>query len=268
MRQNKYWQIARIYLQNGLVYRLNFAMWRVRSFIQLLALYLLWNAVSQGSAQVLSYTQQAVLTYVLGASIIRNLVLNTRTADIQGEISSGDLNNHLIKPYNYFLNWISRDAADKSLNLVFSFFELILVFLLFKPPVFIQTNLEVWVLFFTSLLLATILFFIISTVISMTTFWFYQFNGWAQRFLVIVLVESFAGGLFPLDLLPTQFAKLIQLMPTSYLVYFPLQIYLGRIDPKTAIEGFAITLVWITIFSVVAKYLWHRGLKTYGAYGR
>jgi ABC-2 type transport system permease protein len=102
----------------------------------------------------------------------------------------------------------------------------------------------------------------------MTTFWYYQYNGWAQRFLSFVLIESLAGSLFPLDILPPVFAKLTLLLPTAYFIYYPMQIYLGRLPLAGIITGFAILIIWIIILYNLSQYLWHKGLKVYGAYGR
>jgi len=264
----KYVSIAATSWQNGFVYRLNFIMWRVRNFIQLLTIYFLWSSVTSNQDQIFSYSQSAILTYILGSSIIRAFVMSSRSIDAQGEIASGDLNNYLVKPLNYFLNWVSRDIADKSLNVIFSVAEISIVILWLRPPFVFQTNPSTLLLFVVSILLATILYFMFSFIVSMTTFWYYENNGWAQRFLTFVLIESLAGSLFPLDILPQQIAKIFQLLPTAYFIYYPMQIYLGRLDPTQTITGFSITLFWIITLFFIGQTLWRRGLKIYGAFGR
>ena len=264
----KYLTISKVSWQNGFVYRLNFIMWRVRQVIQLLTIYFLWSAVSSGQDQIFSYTQSTILTYVLGSSIIRAVVLSSRSIDAQGEISSGDLNNHLLKPFNYFIYWIARDVSDKTLNIFFSIIEIALLIFILRPPVFLQINPLTLFLFTISIILAATLYFIFSFIISMSTFWFYQYNGWPQRFLSFVLIESLAGSLFPLDILPPSIAKLFTLLPTAYFIYFPMQIYLDRLSTQAIYSGFAIIFFWIIILYLFSQYLWRQGLKVYGAYGR
>ncbi len=268
MRFSKYTSIAKTSWENGFVYRLNFVMWRVRNVIQLLTIYFLWLAVSSNSETIFSYSRSAILTYVLGSSIMRAVVLSSRSIDAQGEIASGDLNNHLLKPINYFFYWGARDASDKLLNILFSIGEIIALLILLKPPIFIQTNPTTLFLFIGIVFLAAILFFIFSFIISMTTFWYYEFNGWAQRFLSFVIIESLAGGLFPLDILPGIFAKIATLLPTAYFIYFPMQVYLGRTTPNQVFLGYLVTTFWIAILYFIAQTLWKRGLKIYGAFGR
>ncbi len=268
MPLSKYIAIAKTSWENGFVYRLNFIMWRVRQVIQLLTIYFLWSSVSSGQDQIFSYTQSTILTYVLGSSIIRAVVLSSRSIDAQGEISSGDLNNHLLKPFNYFFYWIARDVSDKALNIFFSIVEIVLLISIIQPPIFIQSNPVTILFFLTSVTLAAILYFIFSFIISMSTFWFYQYNGWAQRFLSFVFIESLAGSLFPIDILPQPFANFVSVLPTAYFIYFPMQIYLGRISNQAIFYGFGIILFWIISLYLISQFLWKQGLKVYGAYGR
>ncbi|MCH7951255.1 ABC-2 family transporter protein [Patescibacteria group bacterium] len=264
----KYIQIAKTSWANGFVYRLNFVMWRIRNVIQLLTIYFLWFAVSSNQDKIFSYTQASILTYVLGSSIIRAMVLSSRSIDAQGEIASGDLSNHLVKPINYFIYWASRDMSDKLLNILFAIFEITLLIVVIRPPIQFQTNLALIALFAGSVVLAAILFFIFSFIISMTTFWYYEYNGWAQRYLSFVILEALAGGLFPLDILPPTFAKIAIVLPTAYFIYFPMQIYLGRINPTQIVVGYAVMLFWIVALYYFGQMLWKKGLKVYGAYGR
>lgn len=264
----KYIHIAKISWQNGFVYRMNFVMWRIRNVIQLITIYFLWAFVSSDASGIGTYSHSQILTYVLGTSIIRSVVLSSRSIDAQGEIASGDLNNHLLKPFNYFGYWIARDFSDKLLNILFSVIEISLIIFILKPSIYFQTSQAYLVFFLVSLLLAACLYFIFSFIISMTTFWFYEHNGWGQRFLILTLIESLAGGLFPIDLFPDIIVDIISKLPTAYFIYFPMQIYLGKIAAHEIFINFGIIIFWIIILYLFAQYLWGKGLKVYGAFGR
>ncbi|MBI2009597.1 MAG: ABC-2 family transporter protein [Candidatus Chisholmbacteria bacterium] len=264
----KYWSVVQISWQSGFVYRFNFIMWRVRNVVQLLTLYFLWLAVSGPKESIFSYSQAALLTYVLGSSLIRAIVLSVRSIDSQVDIATGDLNNFLIKPLNYFVYWAARDIADKALNIAFAIVELVLLYLILKPPIIFPQHPSTWFLFALSVSLATALFFMFSFIISMTTFWYYQYNGWAQRFLSFVIVESLAGSLFPLDILPPLFAKILISLPTAYFIYFPMQIYLERLGDEEIATGYTVLVFWIIVLYIIGQFLWQKGLKVYAAFGR
>ena len=102
----------------------------------------------------------------------------------------------------------------------------------------------------------------------MTTFWIPEGNGWPQRFLIFVSLEFFAGGLFPLDILPEAIFKIAKNLPSAFFLNFPLQIYLGRLSVQEVFSTILIMFAWLFVLITVAKFIWHRGLKVYGAYGR
>ncbi len=268
MPLSKYISIAQISWQNGFVYRLNFVMWRVRMVIQTLTLYFLWAAVTSNTNQIYSYSQKQLLTYILLSSFVVAIVFSSRSIDAQGEIASGNLNNHLIKPFNYFFYWLARDFSDKTLNIFFSIIEIAAIIFLLKPPFLLQTHPLLLAQFTLSVVLAAALYFVFSFIISMTTFWYYQHNGWAQRFLIFTLVNTLGGGLFPLDMLPPLFARITLALPTAYFLFFPMQLYLGRLSLQEILIGYSMQLFWIGVCLALARFLWHQGLKVYGAYGR
>ncbi|MBI2334800.1 hypothetical protein HYU96_03270, partial [Candidatus Daviesbacteria bacterium] len=62
---NKYLAVFKISWEQGLTYRLNFALWRVRSVLQLLLVYFIWWTVFQSSSSVFNYSQAQILTYIM-----------------------------------------------------------------------------------------------------------------------------------------------------------------------------------------------------------
>lgn len=263
----KYLTIFKISWQNGFVYRLNFIVWRIRSIVLLLAIYFFWFAVYRFSKQIVGYDENMMLTYVIGTSIMWSLVLGSRSVDVSAEIGTGGLSNYLIKPINYFSYWLTRDFADKILNLIFLIFELGIIFLILKPPLLVQTDPFYLLSFLIFSLLSVLIYFYLSLIISLTTFWYPEHNGWPARFLFMVIVQFFCGGLLPLDILPKMIFNFLRLLPSAYFIFFPLQIYLGRASIGRILVGFIIMIFWIFILRYLVKLLWQKGLKSYTAVG-
>ena len=137
----KYYIIAKNTWDEMLTYRASFIMWRVRNTIQLLTIYFLWLVVLSGNKTILGYDQPAMLTYILGTSLLDAIVLSSRSYAVGEEINSGNLMNFLLRPINYFKYWLAKDVGDKAMNVVFSLIEISLIFIILKPPLFFQTNL-------------------------------------------------------------------------------------------------------------------------------
>lgn len=266
---SKYFQIAKISFKQEMAYPLNFLMWRVRNVIQILVIYFLWSSAFSDPKRVLfGYDKDRMLTYVLSIMLVRAFVLSSKASDVAGEISRGELSNSLVKPFNYFKYWLSRDLAGKVLNVVFASAEIGIMIILFHPSVFFQKNFLYILLFVSSIILAIFLYTTLVFLVSTIAFWIPE-GGWAAHFLLsVIIVEFLSGVLFPLDVLPDVFQKILNLMPFPYLVFFPISIYLGKVDFMQIIYGYSIGIFWLGLLFVLVKIVWKRGLKVYEVYGR
>lgn len=262
----KYLQILKITWQEYFLYRLNFVMWRVRAVFQLLTVYFLWGAILTGRGEIFGWSQSLILTYILGTSLLRSLVLATRTYDVAEEINQGNLSNFLLRPINYFRYWFARDLADKIFNLSFALLELTVLFFLLRPPIFWQTNPWILLIFILAITLGAFLYFLTSFSLSLLAFW--TPDVWAPRFLFLIFLEFFAGALFPLDILPRPLFSVLQFLPFSYFLYFPLKIYLGKLFGWQIILGFILGIFWLVLIFQMLQLIWRQGLKIYGAWGR
>ena len=262
----KYWQIIRGTWAEGLTYRLSFIIYRARSFLQLITMYFLWQFIVPSGSTMFGYSQSHILTYILGTSLIGSVVLSSRSQSIATDINEGNLSNFLIKPVNYFSYWFARDLGDKALNIIFSIGEIGLFFVLFHPPLFVQTQLIIILWTILSVILVMTLYFYFSVFIGLFGFW--SNEVWGPRFIFYQLLLFLAGSLFPLDILPKPVFAVMQYLPFTYLLYFPLKLYLGNVSIIYMIQGIAVTIIWIGIMHVATTFLWKKGLKAYTAQGR
>lgn len=269
MNLAKYISIFKISFQQEFVYRLNFIMWRVRNVMQIFLTFFLWSAVFADPQRVVfGYNQGKILTYVFGILVLRAVVFSARAVNIPGEIESGDLTNYLLKPVGYFRYWFTRDLSSKALNIVFAFFETIFLLLLLRPPIFWQSNFLIVVLFSFSVVAAIFIYFGLLLLTSMVPFWAPS-SGWGAQFLFIAIVTEFlSGAVFPLDILPTFWQNVFHFLPFQYLLFFPLQLYLGKINSSTAASGVLIAVFWVIVILIAVKFVWQTGIKRYAAEGR
>lgn len=231
-----------------------------------MTIYFLWLVIIPPGKTLLGYSQSLMLTYILGTSLIDSIVLSSRTYAVGEEINNGNLLNFLLKPINYFAYWFSRDIGDKSMNVCFSAVELTLIFIILKPPFFIQTNPFYLLFFILSAVLALSIYFFLNFLLGLIGFW--SPEVWAPRFIFITLLGFFAGSLFPLDILPKSIFAVLKFLPFTYLLYFPVKIYLGQLNFPQVLTGLLISLVWVFVIYFLLKFFWQKGLKNYTAYGR
>ncbi len=262
----KYLIVAKNTWDQTVTYRLNFVMWRVRVVLQILTIYFLWLAVLPKDVVIGAYDQPLILTYILGTSLITSFVMSSRSYEVGDEINEGNLSNFLIRPINYFLYQFARDMGDKAMNLVFCITELTIIFFILHPPLFIQNEPTYLLLSLLSALVALVMYFFINFLLGLIGFW--SPEVWAPRFIFFILVTFFSGGLFPLDILPEHIFAIFKFLPFTYLLFFPLKIYLGQLSQVEILEGILISLIWTILLYFVMKFVWNRGLKIYTAYGK
>ena len=264
----KYLQVFKISFAQEFAYKANFVMWRVRNVIKFFLVFFLWDAAFNQNQQLFGYDRNQMLTYVFGLLFVNAFVLSTRAQDINGEITSGNIMNLLVRPVDFFKYWLTRDASSKALNLVFVILEFGVLFVLLKPPFFLQTNLLYILLFFVALVLAMAIYFLIAMMISFTPFWFPE-AGWGMTFLVSgIFVQFLSGSLYPLDVFPKVVQNILLATPFPYMIFTPLQIYLGKATGTSLLAFLLIPLAWVLLGYFVMKKLWNKGLMVYEAYGR
>lgn len=261
----KYWQILRNSWLSMFAYRANFIFWRIRIITDVLIGYFLWTSIFSQNKTVFGYSESHILTYIILISFTVGIVMSTVSYQVAYDIAYGRINTYLIRPVNFFFFLFSRDIANKVINSLFSFIEISVLFILLRPPFFLQNHIELIVLYAISLLLASILYFEINMLLSFIAFW--SFDTWSLRFIFTILITFLGGMFFPLDILPVPIYKAVSLLPFAYLIFFPIKIYLGNVNTMYLVHGFIILIFWIIVLGFSMKKMWKKGLKIYTAQG-
>ncbi len=264
---NKYFLVGKNLVSEIFTYRLNFVMWRVRMILSLLTIYFLWSALIPEGRELFGYTNSSILTYIILVHLTYSFVVASRSYAVGEDIIQGNLSNFLLKPFNYFTYLFSKDVGDKFMNISLTVIELSILFVILKPPIFIQTDLLLLLLTALSILSGIGIMFFIYVLLGSIGFWSQEV--WAPRFIFFtIILNFFTGFLFPLDILPKPIFDFIQFLPFSYLLYFPVKIYLGQMAIDQILMGTSISLFWVVVFHLLLKKVWTKGLQIYGAYGR
>ncbi len=209
-----------------------------------------------------------MLTYVFMVLVVQSIVLSAPSADnIGGEISNGDLSNYLLRPINYLKYWFTRDLSSKMLNLIFAAGELSALWLLLRPNISLPTSGFVMLGFLMACAMATVIYFFVSVAARLVAFWTPE-NTWALAFVLVVFMETLAGGIFPLDILPSFVRFLIELTPFPYMIYYPIAIFVGKVTGFGIVIVLAKSLLAMLVSFLVMKWVWTKGLKVYSSVGR
>ncbi len=260
-----YWQLFRVTLDQYFVYRLNFILWRLRVVLNLLLIYFLWSSLFLQSKQLFGYSQSTMLSYVLLISILSDIVFSSKIHEVGVEIMMGDIINKLLKPLSFFKYVITREIADKAINVACCILEIAVLFLLLQPKVAAPQHAGAMVIALLFLGIGICMSFFLSFCVSMIAFWSNEI--WAPRFIYFMMVFMLAGNYFPLDILPDTLYNILLYTPFPYFIFMPAHIFLRGYTSMSFFHA-GIALLWTVIFYFLAMYLWKRGMKEFSFYGK
>jgi len=262
-----YSRVFSIGLQDTFVYRWNFVLRSLFGVVPLIGTVFIWQAVFESRrASISGYAFGDMIFYFLLTILVENLV--TPTEDewrIAAEIRDGQISALIIKPLNHLFYRISLFLSYRALYTVVTMPVVAFLFFWFRDYLRLPSEWTTWPVFALSLGMAAFIQFFIAYALAMLAFWILEVST------VVFILYSFeyflSGQLFPLDLLPAWLQGFVKWSPFTYELYFPVQVYLERVKGADLTTGLAIQAMWVGITFVVAKGLWHLGVRKYQAVG-
>lgn len=263
----KYWHIINIGIQNTLVYRTNFLFRSVFGLIPLFATISLWRAIYAGKeGDVAGYTLAQMTSYYLIVTIVDALTAVTEDDwQIAADIKDGNISQFLLKPIDYLYYRLCLYGSGRLVFTACAFLP-VTIFLFFQrehfvlPPDWAALG---W--FALSIAMTALLQFFISFTMALLAFWVLEVSTFI--FILFAFEYIASGHLFPLDILPAGIADALMYTPFPYQLFFPVNIYLGRVTGAELHQGLIIQACWVVATYCLARFVWSRGIKKYSAVG-
>lgn len=267
---------AGIGLQHSIIYKNNFLLGFLSGAFGLVVQLVFWPVFFSSGTEfgystientvIAGYYLNEMMTYSIFIYFIqRGTSMMNISGDIKGDIMSGGLNIHLIRPVKYlWMKWVSSISGQ-----LINFGLSLLIFLgisVFLKSFFIfhgdsvQMCMVILFVFF-----AYILSFLINCILGMLSFWLLEIG--ALNTFISMGIAILSGAIFPIDFINNKIGVLIKYLPFSYLAFFPTQVYLGKIDANDLIQNIYICLFWIVTLIIIANKLWRNGIRRYSAFG-
>lgn len=255
--------LLRAYWARALEYRGQIIIWILSSVLPLVML-LVWLTIAEEQGGTVSgYDQNDFISYFLAIVFMRRMVGVWIIWDLDASIRKGELSPQLLRPIDPVHHLFARVLAIRPLNI-----------LLMGPPFLAaswafsaQYDLSFTSLFFVvaAILGATLAEFFAQMIIGAMSFWITQSLSVAEAWFFIRMM--FSGYVVPLDMFPTAVTNTLFYLPFRYMLSFPTEIFLGRLETAEIGQGFAVQLAWVITFYLTYSFLWQRGLKQYSAVG-
>lgn len=267
MTAAKYLRVFTLGLQDTFVYRWNFVIRSLFGIVPLIGTVFIWRAVFESRGEsIQGYDFAEMIFYFLLTLLVENLV--TPTEDewrIAAEIRDGQISALIVKPLNHLAYRISLFLSYRALYTVVTLPIVALLFWWFREYLRLPEHLWTWPFFTMSLIMAAFIQFFIAYSLAMLAFWILEVST------VVFILYSFeyflSGQLFPLDLLPDWLQGFVKWSPFTYELFFPVQIYLERVQGAQLASGLAIQAMWTALTFLLARTLWKLGVRKYQAVG-
>jgi ABC-2 type transport system permease protein len=266
---NKYLKILRISLVERLTYRADFFVATLFRFLPLVTSFLLWESIyanKPDDAEISGFTRDNMMAYLLLVQISRMFSSMPGLAGgIARDIREGTLKKYLLQPIDMVAYLLAYRGAHKIAYIVTSALPYGILFVwfynVFPPP----PDALIWLAYGLSLAMGFLLGFFFEASIGMIGFWLLEVTS----FLYIINTLTFfvSGHMFPLDFLPASAVSVLKVLPFQYLAYYPAMIYLGKIEGAELAQGLLVQAAWVLGLIVLSRFLYHRGLRHYSAYG-
>ena len=250
----KYVEYIRLSFQKMLAYRVTYLIGIVTYIIHVAVYYFLYKSLyANGDDTIRDYALQDMLTYVSIGWISKSLYLNYIDREMTEDVQSGQVAMELIKPVDFQMVYFARGLGHSVFRLV-----------LFTPPIVVVTTLFFTVnppasmlhffVFLCCTCVSVLIYLQINYIVGLLSIYFISIKG--IIYSKNLIIELLSGLLIPIDWFPAWFQLMSKFLPFQAIAYFPLSVYLGRVDTNMLAKPLALQLAWFLILYVIGRLIW------------
>lgn len=258
-------RILAVHWSDSIQYRADIVLWTLSGILSPLLGMAVWYSVSQGSVSTPASAQ--VITYYLLLMLTSQFVMAWHGHFLANDILKGDIIKYLLRPTAVIWQSIANNIVEKSIRVPLLLIAVVAIYL-WVPQVqaALPRHALPYLLFGVSLVLSTLITFVLETVLGVLAFWLEDVHE-LQRFKY--LFETVASGLLvPYAFMPPLIATTLSLLPFRYMFATPVELLLGQLTGRAAGQALAIQGLWTVGLTVLLVILWRLGLKRYAVPGQ
>lgn len=262
----KYWALIKTSLQNSLVYRVDFFLWGMNELLDTLVFLFIWIIIFGERQSIGGFSLAETITYFVGTGMISNITYSWVANDLEDDVRTGNLSSIIIKPISYPLARIMSVMAEKPIDTLVRLVVYLAVAFFFSNKIILDKDPFSLFLVFVSIVFAYLISHLISFCLGCLAFWTTSVKRGLSG-LLRTFTNIFAGGYAPLTFFPLWFQRVAKFLPFGYTRYFPMLIYLRKIETAEIFLGIGVQLVWVLFLYFLGRLLWRQGVKRYEGVG-
>lgn len=257
--------IFNLKLSEAKIYRENLIINFIFGLFPLLISIFLWKTIFKVSNRTIGeFDFKKMITYFLLVFFINYISSAKKIAmDISETIQDGTIASLILKPISFFKYQYNMFLIEKFILFLNLAIPLIIFILLLQNYLFI--HIFKLGLFFISSFLAITLNFIIYLILGISVIWIGKISSLLDLWNNLTFL--LAGGAFPLNIISPKFYNILVILPFKYIIFTPINIYIGNLSSKDIFKEFCFQILWIILLFILFKIVWNKGKNTISGYG-
>lgn len=265
---NRYFHVFLRELQTVLETRSRSIVWFLSSITVPLLMLIFWSgATAAKGGSILNWSYPNFATYYLFIALTSSTVVAHIEEDVAfDDINKGELSNYILKPIPYYGFKFFIELPYRIFQGGLATAGIFIVSIFAKDLITITNSPLELFLAIIILILAFILSFTFKMSIGLLAFWFTEIGGVMNTVEIIFSIT--AGFIIPLEFFPDNLKLLLNILPFSYMIYYPVVAFLGKLDPMSLVKVILIQLLWIVVLGLIYKFIWKKGRSKFTAVGQ
>src|SRR5512134_2050724 len=246
-------------------YRANLIMYLLYWLVSPIIYLAVWSSIAQSKGSVNGLTASDFTTYYMTLLIVDQITSNIVVHTFAFKVQDGSLSGELVRPIHPMLtNALVNNIAFKGLTIMGFIPIWIVLFFLYRPD-FSSVTLGGVLLAIPAMILGFFVGYLLSAAVTTLAFWTTRVYSIHEFYFALILL--FSGQFVPLTLMPKLIQDIAQYLPFQLLMYYPIQLILGKLSSAQIVQGYVTGTIWLIVAIAVFNWVWRNGVKRYSAVG-
>jgi len=252
--------LLRVGFAEMVAYRAEMVVWILTATLPLVML-ALWSAAAEGGP-LAGFGQAEFARYFTVTLVVRQVTGAWVVWELNHLVRTGALSPQLLRPVNPLLFNLAETLAAIPVRLLV-LAPILLALFAWRPDIAFLPSPATALMGALSVLLAFALSWLVQAIFGMLSFWLEQSVGLFG--LWFAAWGLFGGYIIPLPLLPEGLRAVAEWLPFQASLGAPVEILLG-IEPQP-LRSLLVQAGWVLLATLLARWMWARGIVRYGAVG-
>lgn len=253
-----------MYFAKEFQYKGQMVAWILADILKIVGLCFIWLMSSKINGNV---EQGYVVTYYILIMLVSKFTSDYTIEHGVRNILDGRFSNFLLKPFNYLLEYLGINIGGNVLRVILFLPAFFLgIFIAWQNNLWIMNfNIHSIFLGFVAILIGFLISFFIGNIISLIAIKIKEMDS--IRIFFYNIASLLSGEFIPLVFLSGFARKIFILLPFRYTLSFPVEVFIGKIDPQESFLGFFIAIIWLIILFIGYKLIYRKAIRRYEAEG-